>query len=331
MMWRRDFIAGLGSAAAWPLAARAQRIEQVRRLGIVSTFDGVSPDTQRFLASLAQGLAELGWVEGRNLRIDVRWTAGNLDLANRYAKEVVSLQPDVIFTESTPPTAAVQRETRTIPIVIQGVSDPIGSGFIDGLARPGGNITGLGWMEPTMGAKWLELLRDMVPDLKSVAAIFNPQTASYVRSYYLPSFEAAARSFDIEPSIIPVRSDAEIEAVIASLSNTPNSGLVAMSDSFQNVRAAPTAVLVARYKVPAVWFSHMFPRAGGLFSYAADPNDQWYRAAAYIDRILRGTKPADLPVQQPVKFEMVVNAKAAKALGLTVPSSILVRADEVIE
>jgi putative ABC transport system substrate-binding protein len=330
-MKRRDFIAGLGSAAAWPMVARAQRGERVRRLGIVSTYDGISSDSQRFLASLKQRLAELGWVEGRNLRIDVRWTAGNLDLANRYAREVVSLQPDVIFAESTPPIAALQRETRAIPIVIQGVSDPIGSGFIAGLARPGGNITGLGWLEPTMGGKWLELLRDMVPDVKSVAAMFNPQTAPYVRSYYLPSFEAAARSFDIEASITPVHSDAEIETVVASLANKPNAGLVAMSDSFLIVRAAPTAVLVARYKVPAVWFNAIFPRAGGLFSYAADTNDQWYRAAAYIDHILHGAKPADLPVQQPVKFEMVVNANAAKALGLTVPQSILLRADEVIE
>jgi putative ABC transport system substrate-binding protein len=205
--------------------ARAQQ-KQMRRLDIVSTYDGISSDSQRFLASLKQGLSELGWVEGRNLRIDVRWTAGNLDLANRYASEVVSLQPDVIFAESTPPLAALHRETRAIPIVIQGVSDPIGSGFITGLARPGGNITGLGWMEPTMGGKWLELLRDMVPDVKSVAAMFNPQTAPYVRSYYLPSFEAAARSFDIEASITPVHSDAEIETVIASLANKPNAGLV---------------------------------------------------------------------------------------------------------
>jgi ABC-type uncharacterized transport system substrate-binding protein len=328
---RREFIAGVGGVAAWPLTARGQQGERVRRLGIVSTYDGISSDSQRFLASLKHGLAELGWVEGRNLQIDVRWTAGNLDLASRYAKEVVSLQPDVIFAESTPPTAALQRETRTIPIVIQGVSDPIGSGFIDGLARPGRNITGLGWMEPTMGGKWLELLRDMVPALKSVVAIFNPQTASYVRSYYLPSFEAAARSFNIEASITPVHSEADIETVIAFLANKPSAGLIAMSDSFLNARAAPTAVLVTRYKVPAVWFSAIFPRAGGLFSYAADPNDQWYRAAAYIDHIFRGAKPADLPVQQPVKFEMVVNAKAAKALGLTLPSSILVRADEVIE
>lgn len=331
-MRRREFVTLLGgTAAAWSLAARAQQSEQVRRLGIVSMYDGISSDPRRFLASLKQGLAELGWVEGRNLRIDARWTAGNADFANPYAKEVVRLQPDVIFAESTPPTAALQGETRTIPIVIQGVSDPIGSGFIASLARPSGNITGLGWMEPTTGGKWLELLKEMVPDVKSVAAIFNPDTAPYVRSYYLPSFEAAARSFNIEWSITPVRSDAEIETVIASLANKSIGGFVAMSDSFMAVHAASTATLAARYNVPAVYFNAIFPRAGGLFSYAADTNDQWHRAAVYIDRILRGAKPADLPVQLPVKFEMVVNAKAAKALGLTVPPSILARADEVIE
>jgi putative tryptophan/tyrosine transport system substrate-binding protein len=329
-MNRRQVIAGLGSAAAWPVMALGQG-ERVRRLGIVSTYPGIGPDPQRFLASLKRGLAELGWVEGRNLRIDVRWTDGDLDLANRYAKEMVSLQPDVIFAESTPCTAAVLRETHTTPIVFQGVSDPIGSGFIDGLARPGGNVTGLGWMEPTMGGKWLELLRDMVPNVKSVAAMFNPQTAPYVRSYYLPSFETASRTFNIQPSITAVRSEGEIETIITSLADKPNVGLVAMSDSFLNARAAPIASLVARYKVPTVWFNAIFPRAGGLLSYAADTNDQWYRAAAYIDRILRDVKPADLPVQQPVKFEMVVNIKTAKSLGLTVPQSILLRADEVIE
>jgi ABC-type uncharacterized transport system substrate-binding protein len=331
-MRRREFIAGLGGAVAWPVVARAQQGERVRRLGIVAiAYDGISPFSQRLLASLKQGLAELGWVEGQNLRMDVRWAAGNVDLSDRYAKEMVSLQPDVIFAESTPSVAALRRETRTIPIVFQGVSDPIGSGFIAGLARPGGNITGLGWMEPTMGGKWLELLRDMVPDVKQVVAMFNPDTAPYARSYYLPSFEAAARSFNIEWSIAPVRSDAEIETVITSLANKPNSGLVAISDSFLAAHAAPTAAVAARSKVPTVYFNAIFPRAGGLFSYAADSDDQWHRAAAYIDRMFRGAKPADLPVQLPVKFEMVVNAKAAKALGLTVPQSILLRADEVIE
>jgi putative tryptophan/tyrosine transport system substrate-binding protein len=330
-MRRREFIAGLGVAAASPMVTRAQQGERVRRLGVLSMYDGSTPNDQRFLASLARGLAELGWIEARNLRTDVRWAAGSVDLANRYAKEVVSLQPDIIFAESTPSVAALERETQTIPIVFQGVSDPIGSGFIAGLARPGGNITGLAWMEPTMGGKWLELLRDIVPNVKSVAAVFNPDTAPYVRSYYLPSFENAARSFNVEWSITPVRSDAEIEAVIATLADKQNSGLVALSDSFMGVHAAPTAVLAARYKVPVVYFNAIFPRAGGLLSYAADTNDQWHRAAAYIDRIFRGAKPADLPVQLPVKFEMVVNVKAAKALGLNVPQSILLLADEVIE
>jgi len=330
-MKRRTFIAGLGSAAAWPMGARAQQSERTRRVGLVSMYDGNDSETKSFFSLLMQGLAELGWIEGRNLRMDVRWAAGSADLARIYAKEVVGLQPDVIFAESTPPTAALQRETRTIPIVMQGVSDPIGSGFIDQLSRPGGNITGLGWMEPTMGGKWLELLMEVAPNVKRVAAVFNPDTAPYVRSYYLPAFEATARSFKIETSIAPVRSDAEIESVITSLGHDPQGGLIAMSDSFMAVHAAAITSLAAGNKVPAIYFNALFARAGGLLSYAAETRDQWYRAAAYVDRILRGAKPADLPVQLPVKFEMVLNAKVAKALGLTVPASILVRADEVIE
>jgi putative ABC transport system substrate-binding protein len=273
----------------------------------------------------------MGWIEGRNLRLDIRWAGGSADLARKHAKELVDLQPDVIFSESTPPTAALQRETRTIPMVIQGVSDPIGSGFIEQLSRPGGNITGLGWMEPAMGGKWLELLTDIAPTVRRVAAIFNPDTAPYVRSYYLPSFEDAARSLKIEPLVLPVRSDAEIETVIASLGREPKGGPIAMSDSFLVVHATPIALVAARNKVPAIYFNAIFVRAGGLLSYAADLRDQWYRAAAYVDRILRGAKPADLPVQLPVKFEMAVNDKTAKALGLAIPQSFLLRADEVIE
>jgi putative tryptophan/tyrosine transport system substrate-binding protein len=330
-MRRRTFMAGLGSAAAWPAAVRAQQAERVRRVGVVTGYDKNDPEAKTFLAAFTQGLAELGWSDGRNLRIDVRWAAASVDLARMYAKELVGLQPDVILAESTPQIAALQRETRTIPIVFQGVSDPIGSGFVASLARPGGNITGLGWMEPSMGGKWLELLTEIAPRVKRVAAMFNPDTAPYVTSYYLPSFEAAARSLKMEASVAPVRSDAEIESVITSLGSEPSGGLVGMSDSFLAVHAAAITLLATRNKVPAIYYNAIFPRAGGLLSYAADTRDQFYRAAAYVDRILRGAKPADLPVQLPLKFLMAVNVKTAKALGLLVPQSILLSADEVIE
>jgi putative ABC transport system substrate-binding protein len=220
---------------------------------------------------------------------------------------------------------------RPIRSRFQGISDPVGSGFIANLARPGANITGLAWMEPSMGGKWVELLAEIAPHVRRVAAMFNPDTAPYVTSYYLPSFETAARSLKIEPIVTPVRSDAEIETVMASLTRQPQGGMVAMSDSFNIVHRVAIAMLAARYKIPVIHFNASMPRDGGLLSYATDSADQLRRAASYVDRILRGAKPAELPVQLPTKFEMVINLKTAKALGLAVPQSILLRADEVIE
>jgi putative tryptophan/tyrosine transport system substrate-binding protein len=329
-MNRRQFIAGLGSAATWPLAARAQQ-PNVPVVGVLWSMPEFDPIAKPLLSALTQGLADMGWTEGRNLRIVIRWAAGNVDRAGAYAKELVDLRPEVILADSTPQTAAFQRETSTIPIVFFGVSDPVGSGFVAGMPRPGGNITGFAYVEPSMGGKWLELLIEIAPSVKRVAAMFNPDTAPYVRSYYLPSFEGGAKSRNIEAISTPVRSDAEIEATIASLGREQGGGLVAMPDSFTFAHRETIISLAAQYKVPAVYFHSSFSRDGGLLSYATDPKDQVRRAAAYIDRILRGAKPADLPVQLPVKFEMVVNFKTAKALGLTVPQSILLRADEVIE
>jgi len=248
-----------------------------------------------------------------------------------FAKELVNLQPDVILSHGTPVTHALQRETRTIPIVFVTVSDPVGDGFVASLPRPGGNLTGFIFAEAEMGGKWLELLTEIAPNVKRAAAMFNPDVAPQRGAYYLPSFEAAARSLKVEPITIPVHSDAEVETGIISFGHAPGGGLLAMPDNFLLVHRAPTILLAARNKVPAVYFHAVFAKDGGLLSYGPDNGDIFRRAAPYVDRILRGAKPAELPVQVPVKFEMAVNVKTAQALGLTIPQSILLRADQVIE
>jgi putative ABC transport system substrate-binding protein len=273
----------------------------------------------------------LGWTDGRNVRVDVRWGGGDANRMRARAKELVDLQPDVIPSSTTPVTAAFQRETRTIPIVFENVSDPVGSGFVASLSHPGGNITGFIHNEETWAGKLLELLTEIAPGVKRVAAMFNPDTAPYVRSNYLPSFEAAARSFKVEPITAPVHNDAEIETVITSLGREPGGGLVGMSDGFVTNHRSTIILLAARNNVPTVYHNPVWPRDGGLLSYGANNQDIFRRAATYVDRILRGAKPADLPVQLPVKYEMILNLKTAKALGLTVPQSIVLRADEVIE
>ena len=326
---RREFIAGLAGAAAWPLAVRAQQSERMRRLGVLIPFEE-NDEAKGWLSGFTQGLVELGWTDGRDVRIDVRW-ASSIDRARMYAKELVDLQPDVILSQSTPVTAAFQRETRTIPIVFVFVADPVGSGFVASLPRPSGNITGFIDEEAGMAIKWLELLRQIAPGVKRVAMMFNPDTAPRGGSYFLPSFKSAARSLKMEPIIARVRSDAEIEAVLTSLGREPGGGLIVMPDRFVQVHRAPIILLAARNNIPAVYQLSFFFRDGGLLSYGPDGADLFRRAASYVDRILRGAKPADLPVQVPVKFEMAVNAKTAKALGLTVPQSILLSANEVIQ
>jgi putative ABC transport system substrate-binding protein len=331
MIRRRQFIAGLVGAAAWPVVTRAQQGERIRRIGVLLPYAENDAGTTSYLSGFTQGLAELGWMEGRNLKMEVRWTAGNVDRVRTLAKELINLQPDVIFTDSTPQTAAFQRETRTIPIVFVVVSDPIGSGFVDGLARPGGNITGFMPWEPTMAGKWLQLLMQIAPAVKRVAAMFNPDTAPYVSRYYLPSFEAAARSLNIELIVAPVRTDAEIEMVISGLGGEPGGGFVSLPDTFTAVHRAPMISLAARNNVPAIYQEFISVRDGGLLSYGADLVDISHRSASYVDRILRGAKPADLPVQLPVKFKTAINLKTAKALGLTIPETLLATADEVIQ
>jgi len=331
-MKRRDFITLLGGAAVgWPLAARAQQADRVRRIGVLMAWGENDPDAKAYLTGFTQGLAELGWTDGRNVRMDIFWAGVNVDRIRMFAKELVDLQPDVILAYSTPVTAALQRETRTIPIVFVIVADPVGDGFVAGLSRPGGNITGFGYAEAAITGKLLELLTEIAPGVKRAAAMFNPDTAAGGGSYYLPAFEAAARSLKVAPIAAPVHNDAEIETVITSLGREPGGGLVQMPDNFMHVHSAPMILLAAQNNVPAIYPWREVATAGGLLSYGPDFGDIFRRAAPYVDHILRGAKPADLPVQLPAKFEMALNTKTAKALGLTVPPSILLRADEVVE
>jgi putative ABC transport system substrate-binding protein len=284
-----------------------------------------------WLSRFTQALAGLGWTKGRNVQVDVRWDGDNVERVSTYARELVDLQPDVILASTTLQTAAFQRETRTIPIVFVLVSDPVGSGFVSSVARPGGNITGFMLQEAGMAGKWLELLTEIAPAVRRVPLMFNPDTASYVRSYYLPLFEAAARSLKITPIAAPVFSEEEIETVIGSLGGELAGALVIPPDGFTTRHRGLIISLAARNGVPAVYNDTAFVRDGGLLSYGADYFDQYRRAAPYVDRILRGAKPADLPVQLPTKFLMGLNAKTANALSLAVPPGLLVSADEVIE
>jgi len=327
-MRRREFITGLVSAAAWPVVARAQQPERVRRIGVLMGSNENDAEGKRRLSAFTQALADLGWIDGRNVRMDVRW-AGGINPIRALAQEFVGLQPDMIVTNGTPETVTVQRETRTIPIIFVSGTDPVASGIAARLDRPSGNITGFAVFEASLGGKWLELLSEIAPGLKRAAMLFNPDTAA--ASAYMSSVETAARSLKVAPVISTVHSDVEIEAAAIALGREPGGGLVAMPDVFMGQHHVPIILAAARNNVPAVYSLSAFATDGGLLSYGADRVDLFRRAASYVDRILRGAKPGDLPVQFPTKFEMVLNLKTAKALGLTVPQSILLRADEVIE
>jgi putative ABC transport system substrate-binding protein len=327
-MRRRDFIAGLG-AAVWPIAARAQQRERVRRIGVLIGGDENDPDVKRLISALTQALAGLGWTDGGNVLMHLRWGGDDINRIRVFAQELVGLQPDIIVTGATAGTVAVQRETRTIPIVFANVGDPVASGLVPRLNRPGGNITGFALFEPTLGGKWLELLSEIAPGLKRAAYMFNPDINPV--SVYMPSFEMAARSLKVVPITAPVHSDVEIETAIIALGREPGGGLVVPGDQFTVVHRAAIILAAARNNIPAVYSLSVFVRDGGLLSYGIDLADIPRRAATYVDRILRGEKPGDLPVQFPTKFEMVLNLKTAKALGLNVPPSILVSATEVIE
>jgi putative tryptophan/tyrosine transport system substrate-binding protein len=326
---RREFIAGLGSAVAWPVVARAQQGERIRRVGVLMPFDENDPVMKTWVSAFTQALAGLGWTDGRNVRMDFRWAGSDISRVRVFAHELVGLQPDIILTGATPATAAVQQETRTIPIVFVFASDPVASGLVASLNRPGGNITGFATFEPSLGGKQLELLWEIAPGLKRAAMMFNPDAAPI--SIHMPSFEAAARSLKVVPISAPVHSDVEIETAINALGHEPRGGVVVFMDIFTNVHRAPIMLATARNNVPAVYGDSESVREGGLLSYGPAQIDNFRRAASYVDRILRGAKPADLPVQQPTKFELVFNLKTAKALGLEVPLSLQQLADEVIE
>jgi putative ABC transport system substrate-binding protein len=329
MIRRREFITLLGGAAAWPLAGRAQQSERVRRIGVLMGFDENDPEGKSVVSALTQALADLGWTDGRNVRMDLRWTGGDINRIQALAQELVGLQPDIIVTNNTPGTAALQRETRTIPIVFATVSDAVAGDIVGRLDRPSGNITGFAVLQASLGGKWLELLSEIAPGLKRAAIMFDPDTAPV--SAFMPSFETATRSLQVAPIIAPVHSEAEIETAIIALGREPGGGLVIIPDTFMVAHRAPIILAAARNNVPAVYYRSIFARDGGLLSYGPDLVDGFRRAASYVDRILRGAKLAELPVQLPTKFETVLNLKTAKALGLEVPPSILLRADAVIE
>jgi putative tryptophan/tyrosine transport system substrate-binding protein len=327
-MKRREFIAGLGGAAMWPVMARAQQGDRVRRIGVLTAGDENDLRAKRNISAFTQALANLGWTD-RNVGMDIRWGSGDASRMRALAHELVGLKPDIIATNTTPATVAVHRETRTIPIVFVNVLDPVVSGIVAALNQPGGNITGFAIWEVSMGGKWLGLLSEIVPGLKRAAIMFNPDTAPV--SVFMPSFEAAARSLKVMLNTAPAHDDGEIETAVIALGREPGGGLFVMPDSFTFGHRVPIILAAARNNVPAVYPVSDYAKDGGLLSYGPDLVDAWRRAATYVDRILRGAKPGDLPVQFPTKYEMVVNLKTAKALGLAVPPSILLRADEVIE
>src|SRR5262245_39216753 len=324
-MHRRSFLTLLGaSAAAWLHAARAQQAGQIRRIGVLVS--AADPEMRARLAAFRQRLENLGWSEGRNVHIDTRFAVTSADQFQTLAKELVALQPDVIFAQGTPRVAAMQRESRTIPIVFGGANDTIGSGFITSLARPGGNLTGFTQFEPSITGKWLAMLKEIAPQLARAAFIASPKTTPY--DYYLRAAAAAASSLAIELVPSQVETAADVERAIESLARAPNGGLLLPPDSTIMLHRDLIITLAARHRLPAVYTDRVFVAGGGLMSYDTDRVDEYRQAASYVDRILRGAKPADLPVQAPVKYQTTLNLKTAKALGLTVPDILIVRADE---
>ena len=331
-MRRRDFIPLAVAAIAWPHAARAEHVSQMRRIAVLTTFADSDSVAQGWHAAFRKGLDEAGWHDGGNVRIDDRWAAGDSDRLRAFARELVLQQPDVVFAVTTPAVAALLRETQTIPIVFAQVSDPVGSSFVASIARPGGNVTGFTNIdiESSVGGKWLELVTRIAPRIRRVAMIYNPPTAPF-SAYYLRPFEAAGPIHGVEASAAAVHSDTDIENAIGALAREPVGGLVVMPDAFTGARREQIVSLAARYRVPAVYPFRWFAEIGGLLSYGIDSDDMFHRAASYVDRILKGAKPADLPVQAPTKYELVVNLQTARALGLTVPETVLLGADQVIE
>ena len=328
-MNRRNLITLLGGAAAWPLAARAQQRERTRRIGVLQSLAADDAEGQARLAAFAQGLQQSGWIIGRNVRIDTRWAAGDAERIRRYAAELVALTPDVILVVGAPATGSLLQATRAVPIVFVNVPDPVGAGFVETLARPGGNATGFMNFEYGISGKWLELLKEIAPGVTRVAVLRDSALAA--GSGQLGAIQSVAPSFKVELRPIDVRDVGEIERALAAFARASNGGLIVTGSSLAVVHRDLIVTLAARHKLPAVYFQRVYVTDGGLISYGPDFIDQYRRAAGYIDRILKGEKPADLPVQAPTKYELVINLNTARALGLEVPPTLLARAHEVIE
>ena len=328
-MKRRDFIAALGAAAAWPLAARAQQGERMRRIGVLLPATADDPEYQARIGAFLQGLQQLGWTIGRNVRIDIRWATANAAEIRRHAAELAALAPDVILAHGGSTVGPLLQATRTVPIVFPIAGDPVAAGLVDSLARPGGNATGFMSTEHSMGGKWLELLKQIAPRVTRAVVVRSPATPSGIGQF--GAIQTVAPSLGVEVNPVNIRDASEIEHAVAAFARAANGGLIVVQSAPSTLHRGLIVTLAARHKLPAVYFDRSFVTAGGLISYGPDQIDQYRRAAGYVDRILKGEKPADLPVQTPTKYETVFNLKTAKALGLEVPAAVLARADEVIE
>jgi ABC-type uncharacterized transport system substrate-binding protein len=329
-MRRREVITLLGGAAAgWPLTARAQQRDRVRQIGVLMTYADNDPEGQTRLAAFLKTLSEIGWIDGRNCQILIRWSAGDLERMRSIAKELVALAPDVMIVMSTPALVLVQRETKTIPIVFIQISDPVGAGFAESMSRPGGNMTGFANFEASMGGKWIELLKEVAPNVSRVAVLMHTGIASHLE--FLQAAQDAAPSVGARVTAADVHDRSDVERAIGAVTSQGNDGLIVLPDPIFSTLRDSIAKLTADFRLPAIYPFRFYAQAGGLLSYGIDQIDQWRGTARYVDRILKGEKPGDLPVQAPTKFEMVINLKTAKALGLTIPGTVLARADEVIE
>jgi len=328
-MRRRDFISLLGSAAAIPLAAQAQQGDHVRRIGVLMNRASSDPEGQGRIAVFQQALRQLGWTDGGNVRIDIRWGEDDVDRERKYAAELVALSPDIIVASGTVSMAALQHVSRTLPIVFAGVTDPVGAGFVDSLARPGGNATGFMIYEYSLGGKWLELLKQIAPSVTRAAVLRDPANPAGIAMF--GAIRATAQSLGVEVSPVSTLNAGEIERAVAAFARSANGGLIVTPNASVSVHRALIVTLAARHKLPAVYPFRYHATDGGLISYGVNTVDQFRLAAGYVDRILKGERPADLPVQAPTKYELVINLKTAKALGLNVPNTLIGRADEVIE
>jgi putative ABC transport system substrate-binding protein len=318
-------------AVAWPLVVHAQHADQMRRIGMLMPFAEGDREGQAFIAAFREELQKLGWTESRNIHIVVRWARpGDPKLRQRFATEIIALNPDLIISQGTPNTAALAKQTRTVPIIFVNVTDPIKGGFVASFSKPGGNITGFTHYKPTLASKWLELLNEVAPRVTRVAFLFNPATAPYFE-YYLTPFKAAARSLGMEVVVAPVHDASELEPIIAAQAREPKGGMILIPDTFTSAHRVEIVTLAARYRIATVYPLPFFATQGGLLSYGVSTREQYRRAAGYADRILKGEKPGELPVQLPIGYELIINLKSAKALGITMPPSVISRADKVIE